>query len=171
MKKKYGYYVIVIFMYFLTGLTCLFSADSGIDVGNKSIDFSLNEISSTTTFKLSKYNGKNPVLINFFATWCPYCVQEIPELNKVYTEYNKKGLIVAAVNVQEKNEKVASFIKKKKVLYKILLDSNGEVSKKFKVFGLPTNILINSKGVIVFRGNNMPSKEDIEKILSSKKKK
>ncbi|HAX62386.1 MAG TPA: hypothetical protein DCX95_07545 [Elusimicrobia bacterium] len=166
MKKNF---LILTFNFLL--LTCLFSASPGIDVGNKSVDFSLQVLSSTETFKLSNYDGKNPVLVNFFATWCPYCVQEIPELNKIHNEYGRKGLFIVSINVQERESKIADFAKRKKILYKILLDANAEVAKKFKVYGIPTNILIDSKGVIVFRGNNLPDEKDIEKVLPKPKKK
>ncbi|PIU83541.1 MAG: hypothetical protein COS68_03500 [Elusimicrobia bacterium CG06_land_8_20_14_3_00_38_11] len=151
--------------------TCLYSASVGIDVGNKSVDFSLKILSSTETFKLSNYESKNPILVNFFATWCPYCAEEIPELNKIHNKYGKKGLVVASINVQERENKVADFVKRKKIVYKILLDADSDVSKKFKVYGIPTNILIDSKGVVVFRGNNLPDESLIEKVLPKKKSK
>lgn len=157
--------------YFLLSTCCLYSTPPGIDVGNKSVDFSLQEISSTATFKLSNYKGKNPVLVNFFATWCPYCAEEISELNKIQNEFGKKGLIVVSVNVQEKEDRVASFIKRKKVLYRVILDANADVASKFKVLGFPTNILIDSKGVIVFRSSNLPDEKEIKKVLPKKKKK
>ncbi|HAM38695.1 MAG: hypothetical protein A2474_05450 [Elusimicrobia bacterium RIFOXYC2_FULL_34_12] len=166
MKYK-NIFLILTFNFLL--FSCLYSADLGIDVGNKTIDFSLNKLSSTTSFKISEYINKKPVLINFFATWCPYCVQEIPELNRFYKEYNDKGLIIVSINIQEKYKKVESFAKAKKILYEVLFDSNAEVSNKFKVYGIPTNILVDSKGIIVFRGNNLPEEKEIEKILPKQK--
>lgn len=168
--KKFILVFLSIFLPFYFAFV-LYSAEPGIDAGNKSVDFSLKVISSTEIFKLSSYDGKNPVLVNFFATWCPYCVEEIPELNKIHNEYGRKGLVIASINVQERESKVADFAKRKKILYKILLDVNSEVSKKFKVYGIPTNILIDSKGTIVFRGNNLPDEKDIEKALRKKSKK
>ena len=150
---------------------CLFSAAPGIDVGNKSVDFSLKVLSSTEICKLSNYYGKNPVLVNFFATWCPYCVEEIPELNELQKKYAPKGLIIVSVNVQEKEEKILRFVKKKRARYNILLDTTAEAAEKFKVYGIPTNILIDSKGVIVFRGNNLPDEKEIEKVLPKPKRK
>jgi thiol-disulfide isomerase/thioredoxin len=169
MKKNYKkIFIITISIFMIFGF--IYAIDLGIDVGSKAVDFSLEEISSVVPFKLSNYYGKNPVLVNFFATWCPYCVKEIPELNKINNIYGKKGLVVVAINVQEKKEKVANFIDRKKILYKILLDVNAEVAqKKYKVFGIPTNILINSKGVIVFRGNDLPTEDEIKKNLINKK--
>ncbi|MFH0948519.1 MAG: TlpA disulfide reductase family protein [Elusimicrobiota bacterium] len=169
--SAFGMIIFAIFLNFCNFSNCLFSASPGIDVGNKSVDFSIRELSSTAAFKLSNYEGQTPVLVNFFATWCPYCVEEIPELNKIHNGYGKKGLVVASINVQEREKKVADFVKRKKMLYKILLDTDSEVAKKFKVYGLPTNILIDSKGMIVFRGNNLPNESEIEKVLSKKKKK
>lgn len=152
-------------------MTRLCCAETGIDIGDKSVDFTLKEISSPATFKLSNYEGKSAVLVNFFATWCPYCTQEIPDLHKIQKEFGDKGLVIASVNVQESEGKVANFVRKKKIMYKVLLDSDADVSKKFKVYGIPTNILIDSKGTIVFRGNSLPEIEDIEKSLPKKKTK
>ncbi|MDD5688576.1 MAG: TlpA disulfide reductase family protein [Elusimicrobia bacterium] len=164
--------IILLASCFLLLVSCsIYSADLGIDVGNKALDFSLKELSSKSNFKLSNYTGKSPVFLSFFATWCKYCNDEVPELNKIYNEYSKKGLVVISVNVQEREEKVSSFVQKKKILYRILLDSSAEVSNKFKVYGIPTNMLIDSKGVIVFRGNDMPDVKEIEKILLKKKNK
>ncbi len=157
--------------YLLLATYGLYSAEPGIDVGNKSVDFSLKVLSSTETFKLSNYDGKNPVLLNFFATWCPACVGEIPELNELQKKYAQKGLSIVSINIQEKEGKIANFVKRKKILHKILLDVNAEVAKEFKVYGIPTNILIDSKGVIVFRGNNLPDENEIEKVLPKPKKK
>jgi len=169
MKIKIRFLVLLLTSNFSL-LAAVFSAPPGIDVGNKSVDFSLKVLSSTETFKLSKYNGKNPVLVNFFATWCPYCVREVPELNELQKKYAPKGLIIVSVNVQEKEEKILRFVKKKKAGYNILLDTTAEVAEKFKVYGIPTNILINSKGIIVFRSYNLPDKKEIEKILPKPKK-
>lgn len=167
-KQILSCFLIPIFSCFL--ISCLYSADLGIDVGNKSIDFSLREMSSTTTFKLSDYEGKNPILVNFFATWCSYCAQEIPELNNIYKKYGEKGLIVVSVNLQEREEKIVRFAEKKKIRYKILLDINAEVAKKFKVYSIPTNILVDSRGIIVFRRHNLPDGKEIKKILVEKRK-
>lgn len=170
MKTKVWFLILILTFHF-SFFTSVFSAQPGIDVGNKSVDFSLKILSSTETFKLSKYAGKNPVLLNFFATWCPYCVEEIPQLSKIHNKYGNKGLIVVSINVQERENKVVNFVKRKKILHKILLDVNAEVAKEFKVYGIPTNILIDSKGVIVFRGNNLPDENEIEKVLPKKKSK
>lgn len=149
---------------------CLFASDLGIEVGNKSVDFSLQQVSSEAVFKLSDYETKTPVLLNFFATWCPSCIREIPELNRMHKEYEKKGLEIVSVNVQEDEETVADFAGKKKIIHKILLDSAGSAVKKFKVYELPTNILIDSKGIIVFRSYDLPSSEEVEKVLVKSKK-
>jgi len=167
MKTKVCFLALFLTSYFLL-LTSAFSAPPGIDVGSKSVDFSLKVLPSVETCKLSNYDGKNPVLVNFFATWCSYCAEEISELNKIHSEYGKKGFVVVSINVQEREKKVADFVKIKKIRYKILLDTNGKIAKKFKVYGLPTNILIDSKGMIVFRGNNLPNESEIEKILGER---
>ncbi|MBN1384890.1 MAG: TlpA family protein disulfide reductase [Elusimicrobia bacterium] len=169
-KEQAGFcFLIFLFSCFL--VPCLYCADLGIDVGNESINFSLRQVSSTETFKLSDYKTKNPVLLSFFATWCPSCVREIPELSKIYKEYNKKGLEIVSVNVQENEEKVTTFMRRKNISHKVLLDINAGVTKEFKVYGIPTNILINTEGIIVFRGYDLPAEKEIEKVLIKPKKK
>lgn len=169
-KNKINFYQFLLIFFHIFCFGFIYSADSGIDVGNKSIDFSLRQVSSTATFRLSDYENISPVLLNFFATWCPSCRQEIPELNRIYREYGKKGLEIVSVNVQENETAVADFAGKKKIIYRILLDSSAVAVKKFKVYGLPTNILIDSKGIIVFRGYDLPENEEIERVLVISKK-
>ncbi|MEW6555939.1 MAG: TlpA disulfide reductase family protein [Elusimicrobiota bacterium] len=166
-------FLILIFTFYLLPAvtTCLYSVAPGIDVGNKSIDFSLKVLSSTETFELSNYKGKKSVLVVFFATWCSYCTQEIPTLNRIYNEYGHKRLQIVAINIRENEKKIASFVKRKKILYPIAVDTKAEVAEKFKVYGIPTNILINTSGIIVFRGSDLPADKVIEKTLPKPEKK
>ncbi|MFH1541150.1 MAG: TlpA disulfide reductase family protein [Elusimicrobiota bacterium] len=168
MKTKVCFLTLLLIFYSLL-FTSVFFASPNVDIENKSVNFLLKELSSTNTFELSNYSGKTPVLINFFTTWCPYCVREIPELNKIVSKYGPKMLTVVSINVQERERKVVNFVVREKILHKVLLDTQAEVTKKFKIHGLPTNILIDSKGMIVFRGNNLPQESDIEKVLLHQK--
>ncbi|MCX7911313.1 MAG: TlpA family protein disulfide reductase, partial [Endomicrobia bacterium] len=83
----------------------------------KYIDFEAQQIVSTDTFKLSSIVGKKLILINFWTTWCPYCVREIPELKEYQTEYGKKGFVVVAVNIDEPRNKVSNFVEKNEINY------------------------------------------------------
>ena len=92
-------------------------------------------------------------------------------MNRIYSEYAEEGLEVISINVQEDEKKIADFVRKKKITYKVLLDMTAEAAKKFKVYGIPTNILINPKGIITFRGYDLPEKEEIKKVLVKPKTK
>lgn len=124
----------------------------GIEVGKAAPNFSLYDINGKL-YSLKEVVGKKPVLIVFWATWCPYCVQEIPELIKIYQEYSKKGLEVWAIDIGEKKSKVSNFATKKKINYTILLDSDGSVASLYQIYGIPENIIIDKNGIIQSKGS------------------
>ena len=101
-------------------------------------------------FKLSDYKGK-PVLIIFTATWCPYCLSEIPHLKDIYTAYVKRGLVMVNIDIQESLEKVSLYASKYQVPFRVLLDKTGDVADIYGVRGVPNMVLINREGNIVCR--------------------
>jgi peroxiredoxin len=131
---------------------------------NPAIDFTLQDINDKDV-KLSTFKDKNPVLIVFWTTWCPSCVAEIPELVAAHKKYKDKGLVILSVNIKESKNKVKSFVEKKGVTHTVLLDSKGTVSKDYKVFGIPTNVVVDKKGNVVYYDNPFPPEEIIKKIL------
>lgn len=97
---------------------------------------------------ISDYLGK-VVLINFWASWCRECVTEMPSLNTLYTQFSRQGLVVLGVTVDRKYEDAAAAAKKAHIAFPILLDNKGEVfMKKYAIFGLPTTIIIDRKGIV-----------------------
>ena len=86
------------------------------------------------------------VLLNFWATWCPYCRKERAELNHLYDEYNDKGLVIISISKDRSLVKVQQYIKKNPVDFIVLSDSDGEVSESYGVRALPTNFLIDRDG-------------------------
>ena len=108
---------------------------------------------------IEEYKGK-VVVINFWATWCGYCVQEIPEFEKVYKEFgsNKKDVIILGVagpkskenqnNVDVEKDKVISFLKKKNITYPSLMDETGKSFDDYKVRALPMTYVINKDGYL-----------------------
>lgn len=127
-------------------------------------DFTLNRIDGKR-ISLSDFRDKKLVLAVFWATWCPYCVEEIPILNQMVDEYKDKVEILG-IDIKENAEKVNSFSEKKGVKYTILLDTNGEIAKKYGVLGIPTNVLIDKDGKILYKGHSIEEcKRIIMKIL------
>lgn len=126
-------------------------------------DFTLKNLSDKD-ISLKDYKDKKVVLLVFWAIWCQYCVQEIPEIKKLKEEMKGKDFEVLAIDIQESKEKLKSFAEKKDIKYEILLDSKGDVARSYNVEGIPDNIVIDKNGNIKHRGE-FPSKDLIEKLL------
>ena len=121
--------------------------ESGTGAGKEAKDFTLKDLEGYDV-SLSSFRGK-VVLLNFWATWCPYCRKERVELNNLHKEYYGKNLVIISVAGDRSLEKVQQFIKGNPVDFIILSDSDGEVSESYGVRALPTNFLIDRKGRII----------------------
>ena len=99
---------------------------------------------------LSEYRGQ-PVLINFWASWCVPCRVETPELVRVYETYKTEGLVVLGVNLtsQDSLSEVQAFVQEFKMTYPVLLDDTGKVSEGlYRVRGIPLSTFVNRAGLI-----------------------
>lgn len=98
---------------------------------------------------LATFRGK-PVLVNFWATWCPPCRAEMPAIQRAYTEYAPQGLIVLGVNstAQDNPLDIAPFITEYGLTFPILLDETGEVARKYELASLPSTFFVGRDGVI-----------------------
>lgn len=94
---------------------------------------------------LRDYRGR-VVLVNFWASWCPPCVEELPSLNRFVRDYRPRGLEVLAVDVAEPREQLEAFLRRMPVEARILLDREGVTVRPWKVFGYPTNVLVDRMG-------------------------
>ena len=99
---------------------------------------------------LSDFRGKI-VFLNFWATWCPTCVVEMPSMEKLHRRFKDKDFVMVAINMQESDAQVKAFFEKRKLSFTALLDSNGEVSTGFAVNALPTTFVLDKEGRIVGR--------------------
>ena len=100
------------------------------------------------TVSLSDYRGKI-VFLNFWATWCPTCVVEMPSMEKLHQQFKDQDFIMIAVNMQESKAQVMSFLEKYKLTFTTLLDSNGEVASGFAIRALPTTLVLDKAGRIM----------------------
>lgn len=131
---------------------------------------------------LEEYKGK-VVVINFWATWCGYCVQELPEFEKVYKEFgsNKKDVIILGVagpktkenpnNVDVEKDKIISFLKKKNVTYPTLMDETGKSFDDYGIKYFPTTYVINKNGYLEGFVNGAISGEQLKNAINDTLKK
>lgn len=134
----------------------------------KYMDFDLPVVNSAESFKLSSIVGQKLVLLNFWTTWCPYCVKEIPDLKSLYEKYNNDGLEIVSVNIGENEKDVVKFISAREVKYKVVLDKKGHVARNYGVRGIPTNFLVGLNGDVIFAGYSLPNEKIIEESLPQK---
>jgi thiol-disulfide isomerase/thioredoxin len=101
---------------------------------------------------LRDYRGK-VVLVNFWATWCPPCVREMPSLERLYQALRDKPFVVLAINQWENTDHVFAFMGQIDVFpsFPILFDPDSAVSEAFGVKGLPTSFLLDQAGRVVYR--------------------
>jgi peroxiredoxin len=100
---------------------------------------------------LADYRGK-VVLLNFWATWCIPCREEMPGMEALWQKYKEKGFVVAAVSVDEGSQKrVETFTKLLDLSFPVLLDPESEVNDLYKVSNMPTSFLIDGNGKIISR--------------------
>ena len=115
-------------------------------------------------FSLSDFKGK-PLILFFWTTWCPYCRKELKLLNTLHAQFLQNGVELVAINVEDPAEKVQRFMGNYPFSYRVLLDTDAEVAQAFGILGVPTYILINKEGRIVFNNNYFPQKEYQDLIL------
>lgn len=127
------------------------------------LDFTLQDVGGRTV-SLRQFIGRKPILLYFWATWCPHCKESVPDINRMHGESAGHGNVqILALDFMESPEKVSSFIAARKVAFPVLLDREGVVARMYRVVGIPTYILIDKNGRIVHRGHETP---DVLKILN-----
>lgn len=113
--------------------------------------FSLPSFPDSKPISLADYQGK-PVFINFWASWCPPCQAESPDLVKAYAKYGDKVQFIGVdLTSQDALPDVTAFLEKYGIKYPIALDTKGTVAKQYQVLAIPTSIFVNRQGIIVER--------------------
>ena len=113
-------------------------------VGKSAPDFTLKSLDGKN-LKLSEMTG-NVILINFWASWCGPCREEMPLLNALHNKYEPLGFTVLGVNVEEDLKGAKGFLKNFPVDFPVLLDNTNKVSKQFEVVAMPTTVVVDRDG-------------------------
>lgn len=128
-------------------------------------DFSLPDIEGNT-FRLSDLKGKI-VLIDFWATWCPFCRASIPILKELYNDYKDKGLEIVGIALEyDGGVALKRLVREENISYYVLL-GNEKLAKEYSAFGVPTRFLINQKGEIAERFIGFQEKEILEEAVKN----
>ncbi|MFA5100740.1 MAG: TlpA disulfide reductase family protein [Candidatus Omnitrophota bacterium] len=127
-------------------------------------DFSLEDLAGET-YQLSSYQGKQPVLLFFWTTWCPFCLNKLKEMNQGYIDLEKDGVALLAINAGERRSSVERLVRNYAIKYTVLVDEEGVVSEDYHVLGVPTFILIDKKGAVRYKGNEYP-RSAVKQLIS-----
>lgn len=121
---------------------------------------------SNKEYRLSDYKGKQPVLLFFWTTWCPFCQAEIKKISGKTQELAGAGIEMITINIGEPKDRVMRFLIDHKINLIALLDEDTAVSNSYGVLGVPTFFLVDKEGKIIFEGNNFP--ENYKSLVSGK---
>lgn len=101
-------------------------------------------------WSLSDLKGR-PVIINFWATWCPPCIEEMPSIERAWNIVKDEGIQVMAISYGEDQDLVEAFRARYPMSFPVIADTTGEVVRQWPVKGLPTTVVVNSAGEIVYQ--------------------
>jgi len=118
-------------------------ASSGL-VGNKAPDFALKS-STGENLRLSEYRGE-VVMINFWATWCGPCRQEMPLLDDLYNRYERVGFKLLGVNIDDNSQRAIDMMRELGVNFPVLFDATKDVSKLYEVNAMPVTVILDREG-------------------------
>ena len=142
-----GWICTVVLLALLAGAGCNKREEPAVE-GKPAPDFTLNDLSGRPV-QLSSLRGK-VVLVNFWATWCPPCREEVPSLVRMNQALQGKPFQLLAVSIDEGGKgAVTDFFKKGGVTLPALLDTDGAVSRRYGTTGVPETFVIDTKGVIM----------------------
>jgi peroxiredoxin len=126
---------------------CVRMAQPPEEVRKTASEFTLNSLDGRAV-SLSDFRGQ-VVVLNFWATWCPSCRAEMPDLERAYQAYKGKRVEFLGISVDTDTRLVDSFVKEVGVTYTILLDPSNRVASDYAIWALPTTYIVDEKGMIV----------------------
>ncbi len=138
-------------------------------------DFTARDLNGKK-IRLKETLQRGPVLIDFWALWCIPCLKALPHLQKIRDRYHERGLTVIAVNQDSPSDqsKVKPFVKRKRYRFQVIFDEDKDLWYRFKVIALPTTLLLDTDGNIVYsHTGHKPGDEaeliaQIERLLPEK---
>jgi len=133
------------------------------DAARQKADFTLADLQGKS-WHLRDLRGK-VVLVNFWATWCPPCRKEMPDLEALYDKYKEQGFVVLAIS-DEEAAKVAPFLAERKISYPVMLDPGRKVHKLYQVEGIPKSFVYDREGRMVAQSIDMRTRGQFQEMLA-----
>lgn len=166
-KKKLFFFAI-----FALVMSVFLPAAQALEIGDSVPNFTLPDMRDTKV-SLKDFKGQ-VVILNFWATWCPPCRQEMPEFNEMNAELKESGeAVLLAINLtdgrRETKSKVDQFLKSNNYDMRVLLDSEGQAAGIFSIRGIPTTVVIDREGVLRGQIVGSTTKSDVMKLVRNVK--
>jgi peroxiredoxin len=117
-----------------------------VNAGDAAPGFSLHDVNGSIV-TLNSFKGM-VVFLTFWATWCPSCKEELPDLNILQQKYADKGFTVLGICIESSDSIVANYLKKHPVTFPVLVDKEGAVAEAFRFSGLPASFMVGKDGII-----------------------
>ncbi|MBI3754240.1 MAG: TlpA family protein disulfide reductase [Deltaproteobacteria bacterium] len=112
--------------------------------GDVAAQFSLRLLNGKK-FRLEDMKGR-PVVVNFFASWCRPCRTEAPVLQRVYETYKDKGMVFIGIAIEDKEAKVAAYVKEFGIAFPVGIDATGNIAEAYKIYGIPKTFIMDKHG-------------------------
>jgi thiol-disulfide isomerase/thioredoxin len=140
----------------------------GTEVGNLAPEFQLVQMDGSR-LALADLSGQPAVLV-FWASWCGFCRDEAPHVNKIADSYVSRGVRVFGINVRDSQARTESGVKDFGIRYAVLRDIDGTTARSYKVEGIPTVFFLDGKGIVRYVGNGVPANysERLDMLLAEK---
>ena len=150
-NKKTGLFLCLNFLIGLLFLTNPEQAESSKreNLNLPAPDFTLKS-NNGENIRLEELAGK-VILINFWASWCSPCREELPELETLYQKYKSRGFVILAISGDSKREKAEEFIRPLNLSYPILYDDNLDINSLYRVKAMPSTYLVDRTGIIRYQ--------------------
>ncbi len=136
----------------------------GVSVGEQAPDFTLVDLNDNP-ISLSDFRGKT-VFLNFWATWCPPCRAEMPQMEALYQDYKDEDVVIIGLDIQETREEVSQYVQQGGYSWLFILDTSGKVATNYEVTAIPTSFFIDGDGIIRAVSTGAMSKRDMEIALT-----
>jgi len=141
----------------LTLLFCLATTLPAAQLGQPLIAFKGTDLKGEM-YDLQQIIGTKPIMLIFWASWCPTCKSEVPKINKLAEKYQQRGMEFVAVNVgfNDTVERAQAFAQQTGMTYRAYFDGSGTIAEKYRLQGVPTVIIADRQGIIRFRNFTTP---------------